>query len=678
MNIFRSRISRGRRVALLVIATATTAATLGGCAKKVPEDRYGVKRLQIEGAEQVDEDEIKARIATKAHPTWAWPWTEWPLYDETVFERDRERIERIYRARGYYDARVTEVRRVFDDEARRVELQVLVTEGAPVRVRSVRVTGLEALTPTDARHVQNAVIVERGARFDELDYDLSKQAVERALGNASYAAARVTGKVVLDPRAHTADILFHVSPGHPCRFGKITVEGNGDLPALPVLGAAAIREGQPYSEDAIDDARLGVYTLGAFASVETITEVDDKLNLVHLRLRVVPGRRFRYGVGVGVEAGGPQSQSSGDVAGANFAQWDLHLLGRVEHRNFLGGMRRLRVEERPRLIFNDPFPGAGDPHLGNAISADLRQPAFVEARTTLVAHTRWDVGPDPFGGQFFRSDLILGIGPERRFFGGRLLAQSSINANFFNELTGVQDGPYPDYLVSFVQHRLQLELRDNPRLPRSGGYFAATLQHAGYIVRSDWNYVRITPEARGYLPLPWRMVLAGRVRLGMLFVTSSNIHVPTDDPDGFVQRLADLGPLRERLRGGGGNSVRGYVANTLGDVTYARGRLDSGGLRQWEASLELRMLFTDTLGAVLFVDAGDVSRMPRFRFDQPQTTLGVGLRYHTLVGPLRLDLGLTPPSLQSIGPDERVRTGLTESTVFGASGNIQLTIGEAF
>lgn len=655
-------------------------ANLAGCADDVPRGRYGVARLQIEGTDAVEEDTLKDRIATKARPAWPWPWTPWPLYEDAVFERDRERIERVYRAHGFYDARVTGVQRVFNDEERTVRLQVLVSEGVPVTIGSVRVTGVAALPAASAREVTDAVVLRNGDRFSELDYDIAKQALERALGNASYAEARVTGKVVLDPSSRRADILFHVSPGRPCRFGKVRVEGNKDLPALPVIGAAGIQTGQRYSVDAIDDARMGIYSLGAFASVETITKVDASRDVVDVLVRVVPGRRMRFGIGAGIESGGP-GQSSGDFGSANFAQWDLHLLGRIEHRNFLGGMRRLRVEERPRLIFDDPFPGTDAWHIGNAISVDLWQPAFIEARTTLAAHTRWDLGPDPFGGRFFRSDLVVGVGPERRFLGGALLASTSINANRFDEISEVQDGPYPDYTVAFFQHRLQLDLRDNPRRPRKGTYFAATLQHAGYVLPSDWDYVRVTPEARGYVPLPWRMVLAGRARIGMLFVTSSRIKVPATtegDPDGFVQRLAELGPLRQRLRGGGANSVRGYVANTLGDAVYVQNRLDSGGLRQWEASLELRMLFTDDFGGVLFVDAGDVTRQTRFRFDHPHTTFGAGLRYHTLVGPLRFDVGLTPEPLQVLGDQARVDNGVPQSRVFGMDGNLMLTIGEAF
>jgi translocation and assembly module TamA len=153
--------------------------------------------------------------------------------------------------------------------------------------------------------------------------------------------------------------------------------------------------------------------------------------------------------------------------------------------------------------------------------------------------------------------------------------------------------------------------------------------------------------------------------------------------DIFLRDLAALGPLSHRLRGGGHNSVRGYAPNTLGDAEiydyHNARRLISGGMRQWEASLELRVPVTENFGTVAFVDVGDVSRSTSYRFNYPQTSFGLGLRYNTIVGPLRLDAALAPSNLQTIGADNRIRTGIPQSRVFGfADGAVSFTIGEAF
>jgi hypothetical protein len=224
-------------------------------------------------------------------------------------------------------------------------------------------------------------------------------------------------------------------------------------------------------------------------------------------------------------------------------------------------------------------------------------------------------------------------------------------------------------------------------------YFSFGVQHAGYFLPSDWDYVRLTQDTRGYIPLPYGMVIAARARLGLMVITDTSIAVPDAPSEGeqsaeaealrrdahLLENLATLGPLRHRLRGGGHNSVRGYAPNTLGDVERIEGRLLSGGLRQWETSIELRVPITEAFGTAVFVDAGDVTRGTSYRFDHPQTSFGLGLRYRTIVGPLRFDAAFAPPALQVFGTDDRIRTGVSNSRLFGiANGALHFTIGEAF
>jgi outer membrane protein assembly factor BamA len=694
----------------LLLAAASLAL---GCAETIPKRAYGVDSLAIEGAEQMDDESIKLCLATQERPSlgftfggaedprcgvppfdaprlpvslWSWPWTDWPLYDKNVFARDQSRIERWYQARGFYDARVTKVELDKDDDDRLIDVTVFVREGEPVLVSKVDVTGLDALSPEVADRIRSRVKLAVDGRFDEVLYEASKRALLAAVREASYARAKVTGRVSIDPATRRAHATFEVELGEPCRFGDVQVSGHGVLPARAIWAAADLERDEPFSESALLDAKLAIFALGPFASVELVERPRKDAPVIDVLIKVVPGRTFRFGVGAGMQVGTDPALTGTDGTGDSFAQWDVHLLAKVEHRNFLGGMRRLTIEDRPRLIFDEPFPGAPSPRLGNLLVVEFRQPAFVEPRTTLIATTRWDRGPDPFGGDFSRSDVVAGIGPERRFLGGKLTLASTLNLNLF-----VPDNqrPYPDYSVTYLQHAATLDLRNDSRAPRRGGLATLTLQHAGYFLPSDWDYVRITPEARGYVPLPLGIVLATRLRIGLMEITESDIVASAEgDPYGYLQRLRELGPLRQRLRGGGHNSVRGYAPNTLGDITSIGGRLDSGGLRQWETSVELRVPITASFGTVLFVDAGDVSRDKAFRLDAPQTTFGIGLRYKTLVGPLRLDAGFSPPSMQTIGGDPRTRehidpaTGATrdyaESTVFGAGGALHFTIGEAF
>jgi outer membrane translocation and assembly module TamA len=171
---------------------------------------------------------------------------------------------------------------------------------------------------------------------------------------------------------------------------------------------------------------------------------------------------------------------------------------------------------------------------------------------------------------------------------------------------------------------------------------------------SDWTLLRVLPDARVYLPLPFDMVLAARFALGMLFVLDARSDL--DDTS------RELGPTTYRLRGGGAQSNRGFIAGQLGDGV-------DGGQRRWESSLELRMRLGRSFGFVLFYDMGDVSRGSRFRFDEPNPAAGFGFRYITFVGAIRADLGFR---LGDVEDDDR------SQDIFGTPGALHLTLGEAF
>ena len=658
-------------------------AAIAACLATHPRERFG---FVLGGAVDPRCGDPPFNASRTPVELWPWPWTEWPLFNETAFERDQDRIERWYAARGYYDARVTDSHLLRDDEDREIEVLFHVHEGEPVLVVRIELLGLEDL-PQDVRdQVREALELELGEPFDEAFYDRSKRATLEVLQEASYARATVEGSVSLDPVQKLARVQLLYTPGPTCRFGDVTIEGQQSLPPRPINAAAAIERGDPFSLSALRDARLAIFALGPFASVEIEHTMRPDSAVADVQIRVMPARSFRFGVGIGLAAGEINPPLADLSTSANPAQWDVHLLGKIEHRNFLGGMRNLKIEDRPRLIFDSRFPGlraegrkSEKPTIGNLVTLELRQPGFAEARTTLVLRARWDRGPDAYGGAFARDDIVAGIGPERRFFEGKVLVGSSVNTDLFQPID--DDAPYPNTELVYMHHLGQLDLRDDARNTTSGAFFAVGVQHGGYFLPGDWNYVRLTEDTRGYLPLPGGLVLAGRLKFGFMHVSGSTISVPRDaegEQRRYLENLAAYGPLEHRLRGGGSNSVRGYAPNTLGDVEELAGRLITGGLRLWETSVELRVPVTQSFGAVLFVDAGDVSRSTGYRFDHPQTSLGVGLRYRTIVGPLRLDFALAPKNLQVFGPDERVRSGVDQSTIFGQNGSVSFTIGEAF
>jgi hypothetical protein len=290
-----------------------------------------------------------------------------------------------------------------DASGEELEIDILVSEGQPIIVERLNLVG-DAKLPTKLRKTLHASFGQMlGERFDEAEYDIRKTELVQILNNASYAHAKVEGQVKLDTKRRKAQIFIQVTSGPSCYFGKVKlfVDERFDLPRGTILGAAQLERGQPFSVDALNDARREIYALGAFSSVQIEPRIVPNRSAVDIDIRLGPGRLFRYGLGAGFLLGATAYnaiQEQQDVQ-----QWDVHLLGFVEFRNLFGGLRRLRIEERPRLIFTEAFPRTAedDPELGNLVIVDFRQPGFLESRTTLASGVRWGLWPAAIRGTLF-------------------------------------------------------------------------------------------------------------------------------------------------------------------------------------------------------------------------------------------------------------------------------------
>jgi outer membrane protein assembly factor BamA len=635
---------------------------------------------------------------------WTWPWTEWPLFDQTLWQKDLDRILRWYRARGYPNARIvdtqiepesaeqsdvvepsTDCRREDADEGCRVQIRVTIDEGEPVIVRSVELHVPDAVPGRLGTQLRAALSVSEDARFDEHDYEAGKSTMASLLAEAGYCHQSVTGEVRIDRSEHWAEVEYWVKPGPVCEIGRITVTGYDDLPPDTIVRTSQLEMGMRYSPKALRDAQQAIFALGAFSVTEVTARIPGDSDVVPVLIHVEPAQRNRLMFGGGVQSG--LSVTPLDTEGQVASQWDIHLLGRWENRNFLGGMRRFAIEDRPRLIFNHEFPRTDtfEPrqNLGNLLTVELEQPAFIEPRTSLLVSGVYDFGPDPFEG-FVRHSIRAGIDLSRRFWDQRILITAGLHSAAYQIPGRTKIDPtrdQQDWLSTYWQQTFSLDLRDDPVRTRKGAWFGLWLQEAGYGLPADWNYIRVLPEVRAYAPLPFGMVVAARFRVGMVFIGKE----PSDLTPGSVLRY---GPTIHRFRGGGPVSNRGFLAQRLGDG-------EDGGTRLWEANLELRIPITHDFWIAAFGDAGDVHREPTFRWNYPQVSVGGGLRYYTLVGPIRLDVGFRIPSLQVVsGPDERFlrycedpTTGTTiacnaesyRGQIFGGpAGAIHLTIGNAF
>ena len=644
------------------ILLCLTAFVLEACSHAAPpQGQPELKDLSFTGNHALSSNALSGRIATQAD-SWI-PFTDTRYLDRAVLQTDLKRIERLYQAHGFFDAKVTG----FDEtplngRTDQVAVTIHIDEGQPSKISQLQLVGSEAL-PEDIKKRLEAAVKELkvGKTFDEEAYETAKASLATRLHNHGYAEATVEGKVEVDPTAHTAAITFTLTPGKTYVFGKALVSGTKQVPRDKVAREVetAAPPGELYSEKKLRDAQTNVFDLGVFSLAKVTRAAPDPSNgTVPLAADVTeaPFQTLRGGAGFGIER----------------YRDEVHLLGRYTNRNFLGGLRKLDFDNKLAYVITNDIttlaqgqvasgvggyssltftqPDVFQPHLDLNLTGELQRDIQVgyvydSALASVALEKRigrmWDAS---FGAnlQLIKLDTILDP---------RQLADSHAP-----QLATSCTEPSCYLMLEYLEQRIRLDLRDNPTRPKLGFYAQLDLQEGGG-PGASFEYLRVEPEIRFYLPLASNVVLAQRIQWGWMAELNKDANgnaLPT--------------PLVQRFFAGGAESVRAYGARLMSPVAVvcrdtnpnvlARHcsqptdfeAVPVGGDGLYAASTEIRVEVTRTIGVVAFVDTGVVPISP-FQIEAADIAVapGLGFRYFTPFGPLRLDFAYRMPSFSPPG-----------------------------
>jgi outer membrane protein insertion porin family/translocation and assembly module TamA len=702
------RLPRSGAARAIGLALASLGAS--ACAS-IPKGAASVDAIAVDGNQAIDGGDIEGRLATAPSPKFLGLFRgvvyDYALLDRSVLQRDLERVARYYRARGYYEAKVR-AGRIRAKNQEHVTITIEVEEGAPVLVHDAAISGIVGLDEGDAKAVRAALtaLVKPGAPFEEAPYVKAEAEMIRALTTRGYAWARVTRSAFVDLPAHQATLTYAAQLGPKATFGAITLDGLGELPEGPVLRAIDLAPGAPYSTRSLETAQQAVLDLGTFSSAEIVPVLPDPPPAdarVPLRVHVQVQKLKSLILGGGLELDAIRAQA--------------HLRVGWEHRSFLGGFRHFTIELKPGLdLFPTRLPSLQAPTavlLEERFRVELRQPGFLEARTNGVIRSELNAYPllltttvDPQAPVLGYLEYKGSVGLDRLLW--KLFASPTYSFQWNNPFAyrGTRDADLRPLVVSALDALAHLDLRDDRIRPHRGLYAQADLQFAG--LGGDARDLRILSEARAYLPFGKKVTLAARATVGFLFpfnygdAPRAAIDSKPGDP-GRAESIRDIELVY--LRGffsGGPSSNRGYPLRAVGPrgavpflasgVGATTTRCDPGsgapgdascavplgGLTLWESSLELRFPLVGAFSGSTFCDASDASpARVNLRFTYPHLSCGVGLRYDTPIGPVRLDVGYRIPGVQ-VPVAEAAAVEAAAGSFFGVPLAFAFGIGEAF
>jgi len=495
-------------------------------------------------------------------------------------DRDTPQFLRVMRSEGYFKA---EVQPRIEAETKPVSVTFKVTLGPPFLISRV---AIESSPPT--REVSLPEPIELGLalgqQFRAKDVVRAQERLLTRLGQEGFPFPKIKDReIVADHAADTVLVTLRVNLGPKAAFGEAQVQGADSVDEEYVIRQLPWKAGDEFKASLLTEARIKLINTGLFSVVDVVRgQADGRGRLpIIINLKKRHHRTIRTGVGYQSDLG-PEAK----------VEW--------EHRNAFGAGEKMDAA----LKWSE---------IKQSLEAGFLKPGFLSEKQSLRLKAL-------IYGE--RSDAFTSEGAEgSAAIDRRLTAMTSVGFGVRYRLTTVEKLLQEESFGLFsAPVFLNRDSSDDLLDPSRGGRLNLELAPFTDFRQKSTGFIKVRASYNHYLELlsKKRLILAGRAALGLI--------------DGAGR---DQVPADELFYAGGGGSVRGYSYQTAGEM---QGDEPLGGLALVELSGELRAKVTDTLGLAAFIDGGRAYASATELEENLFWGAGLGLRYYTPIGPLRLDL----------------------------------------
>ena len=503
-------------------------------------------------------------------------------------EEDIGRFEKVLRSQGYYEGTASYR---LDRDKEPVRVIISIVAGAPFLLTEYEINyvGKFADDPAPSKPTVKELGLELGKRAEAAKIVAAGTKLLNILGNdARPLAKRTDRRVVADFRKDAVEVEVSIDPGPRATYGQVSITGLKRTKESYVRQWITWKEGDPYNKKQMDTLQSDLINTGLFSSV--VVEHAKTVN-----------EHGQIAITIALEEEKPRS-----VGGGISVSTDRGVGGRAfwRHGNLFGRDENLEVsamadfiEQRGTVSFERPnFERAGRSIYAQAGAGWSDTDAYTGFDSSISGGIRWPVSK--------RWTASLGGLVE------------------YSDLDNKEEGD--ETLLWGVPGTLRYDGTNNKLDPKKGVRLELTLVPyvgtSGKVLTFNSTEVGVS----GYYPIDAdkRYVLAGRTRVGSIVGESRQ----------------DI-PLNKRLYAGGGGSIRGYAYQKVGPLDDDRDPI--GGRSKIEFSGEVRARVYEDFGVVPFFAAGNVydSLLPDLS-ETMQWAAGLGFRYYTAIGPLRLDVGV--------------------------------------
>ncbi|MGL1931963.1 MAG: outer membrane protein assembly factor BamA [Desulfotalea sp.] len=544
-----------------------------------------VENVIIDGNRLLAESEIKEQVLTRP-PTIFHDGSFVP----EVLETDTFAIDTLYMNNGFLERSVdSEV--TFTEDKARADVTLEIKEGPITKVHSIIIKGLSVLPEKDARKV---LVQKIGDPFRKGVLDTEKEAIASLVSEKGYPHVTVQAIVSYSKDRTQADIIYEIDEGPLVTLGNIFISGNLLTSEKIIRQELEIKPNSPLSLQSLYDGQRRLRDMEIFHGVTyRIFGLKEKEKTVDLFVEVQENKPYYAEMSLGYES------DSGIFGGA-----------KLGNRNLFGLNKELWVYGKMS-------------ETGHRFETRLKEPRFMGTLTTAsvgIFNEELTEFNQSFGTRTTGGSLAFG-----RDWGRHITTALSFRLEDREQFSVGNQQKEKDYeenrTIFVTTPYLRYDSRDSFVRPTKGFLASLGVDISNGIQGELDDFVRYQFDARYYWTPLERVTFAGMARLGQV-IPYGNSNLVSDD------QLFYLGGIQ---------SVRGYSENML---RYDNAGNSVGGKVAVVGSLEARIDLGMNLELTTFFDIGSVQdTLVDIGSDRFRSSVGLGLRYITPIGPIGLLYG---------------------------------------
>ncbi len=514
--------------------------------------------------------------------------TDSGILNSEELKQDLQKVAAFYLNHGFINVQVGEPEITYDDKG--IYVNITIVEGKQFKVGKVEIAGdtltVDRGTLTRGLHLTGKPYYDRGAVIRDIDY------LTQACSDEGFAYAEVSVESQVDETKNLVDITYRLRKGQQVFVNRINILGNTKTRDKVIRRQLALGEGELFSSSKMKTSFMNLNRLRYFEEVDFQTERGPAENLTDLNVHVKEKPTGMFSVGAGYSA------LDHAVFTAMITQQNLFGRGQTLSLKATIGSTASMYD----ISFIEPW------------LFDIPLWMKIDAWDSTREYDTYKLGTRGFGISFgypIWRDVSGYVG--LRHTANDISSVKDTAALYIKEQAGKTE-------ANNLSLGLSKDSTDDNIFPSRGSRHSIGMDYTGGFLGGDTAFVRYQLTSAWFFPLPFSTTFSVRGRLG------------------YLDRVGEKNvPIYERFFLGGMNSLRGL--RSIGPADPATGDV-IGGLTMFNANLEYLFPLMKEAGmkGVLFYDTGN-SWLSGYNLGDLRHTAGIGVRWYSPIGPLRLEWG---------------------------------------